>query len=248
MALVRDPGRAGCCGRWASRSTAATSRPREPARADDRRRRRVPLRRLVQGRRSRRGRAHQRRRHPPRARDHARDGDSARRLHQHRRGVLGHARRDARRVVPLRRPAPQSLRPHQVAGALRSGAADDGAGPAADHRDARPHLRPGRHQRDAHRAGGPAAQAAADHAAAHRVLLGARGRHRARSSAGDGAGHSSETYIITGPRHTFEEAFDLVAQLAKVPRAAAASRPPADAGHGRPDEPWCTKRSTCRRR
>lgn len=31
-------------------------------------------------------------------------------------------------------------------------------------------------------------------------------------------GNSSETYIITGPRHTFEDAFDLVAQLAKVPR------------------------------
>ena len=31
-------------------------------------------------------------------------------------------------------------------------------------------------------------------------------------------GNCSETYIITGPRHTFEDAFDLVAQLAKVPR------------------------------
>jgi hypothetical protein len=31
-------------------------------------------------------------------------------------------------------------------------------------------------------------------------------------------GQSGETYIITGPRHTFEEAFDLVATLAKVPR------------------------------
>jgi hypothetical protein len=31
-------------------------------------------------------------------------------------------------------------------------------------------------------------------------------------------GQPGETYIITGPRHTFEEAFDLVATLAKVPR------------------------------
>ncbi|MGE0462437.1 MAG: NAD-dependent epimerase/dehydratase family protein [Vicinamibacterales bacterium] len=31
-------------------------------------------------------------------------------------------------------------------------------------------------------------------------------------------GRPGETYIITGPRHTFEEAFDLVARLAKVPR------------------------------
>ena len=31
-------------------------------------------------------------------------------------------------------------------------------------------------------------------------------------------GKAGETYIITGPRHTFEEAFDLVARLAKVPR------------------------------
>ena len=31
-------------------------------------------------------------------------------------------------------------------------------------------------------------------------------------------GRSGETYIIAGPRHTFEEAFDLVARLAKVPR------------------------------
>jgi len=31
-------------------------------------------------------------------------------------------------------------------------------------------------------------------------------------------GQVGETYIITGPRHTFEEAFDLVARLAKVPR------------------------------
>jgi nucleoside-diphosphate-sugar epimerase len=31
-------------------------------------------------------------------------------------------------------------------------------------------------------------------------------------------GRAGETYIITGPRHTFEEAFDLAARLAKVPR------------------------------
>ncbi len=31
-------------------------------------------------------------------------------------------------------------------------------------------------------------------------------------------GRPGETYIIAGPRHTFEEAFDLVAGLAKVPR------------------------------
>jgi nucleoside-diphosphate-sugar epimerase len=31
-------------------------------------------------------------------------------------------------------------------------------------------------------------------------------------------GNTGETYILTGPRHTFEDAFDLVAQLAKVPR------------------------------
>jgi hypothetical protein len=31
-------------------------------------------------------------------------------------------------------------------------------------------------------------------------------------------GRPGETYIITGPRHTFEEAFDLVASLAGVPK------------------------------
>jgi hypothetical protein len=31
-------------------------------------------------------------------------------------------------------------------------------------------------------------------------------------------GHPGEAYIITGPRHTFEEAFDLIATLAKVPK------------------------------
>ena len=31
-------------------------------------------------------------------------------------------------------------------------------------------------------------------------------------------GRPGEAYIITGPRHTFEEAFDLIATLAKVPR------------------------------
>jgi nucleoside-diphosphate-sugar epimerase len=31
-------------------------------------------------------------------------------------------------------------------------------------------------------------------------------------------GRPGETYIITGPRHTFEEAFDLIATLAKVPK------------------------------
>jgi hypothetical protein len=31
-------------------------------------------------------------------------------------------------------------------------------------------------------------------------------------------GTPGETYIITGPRHTFEEAFDLVATLAGGPR------------------------------
>jgi nucleoside-diphosphate-sugar epimerase len=31
-------------------------------------------------------------------------------------------------------------------------------------------------------------------------------------------GRPGDAYIITGPRHTFEEAFDLVAMLAKVPR------------------------------
>ena len=31
-------------------------------------------------------------------------------------------------------------------------------------------------------------------------------------------GKTGEAYIISGPRHTFEDAFDLVARLAKVPR------------------------------
>lgn len=31
-------------------------------------------------------------------------------------------------------------------------------------------------------------------------------------------GRAGQTYLITGPRHTFEEAFDLVARLSKVPR------------------------------
>jgi hypothetical protein len=31
-------------------------------------------------------------------------------------------------------------------------------------------------------------------------------------------GVPGETYILTGPRHTFEEAFDLMARIARVPR------------------------------
>ena len=44
------------------------------------------------------------------------------------------------------------------------------------------------------------------------------------------AASSGETYIITGPRHTFEDAFDLVAQLAKVPRPLLHPGPRTDAG------------------
>ena len=42
--------------------------------------------------------------------------------------LLGHPGRHARRDLPLRRPAPERVRPHEVARALRGGAADDGAG------------------------------------------------------------------------------------------------------------------------
>ena len=139
-------------------------------------------RRLVQGRRRPgRGRAHQRRRHPQRAGDDARAGNSARRLHQHRRGVLGHARRDARRdatATTARTSVDYDRTKWQAHYEVALPMMADGL-PLID-RDARPRLRPGRHQRHAHRAGGPAARAAADHAGAHRVLLGARRRHRAR--------------------------------------------------------------------
>ena len=124
---------------------------------------------------------------------------------------------DTRGAMPDERyrydgPHLQRVRPHEVAGPLRGGAADDGAGAAARHRPARRHLRARRHQRHAHRARGPVCASAC------------RSRRGAPPSAGRTSrtprggtswrwrrGQPGETYIITGPRHTFEEAFDLVA-------------------------------------
>ena len=45
-------------------------------------------------------------------------------------------------------------------------------------------------------------------------------------------GKPGETYIIAGPRHTFEYAFDLAASIAKVRAPMLPSRPARDARHG----------------
>ena len=68
----------------------------------------------------------------------------------------------------------------------RVAAAENGRRAAALDRDARHGLRSRRYQRHAHRAGRPVARPPADDAGAHRLLLGARRRHRARPHPGDG--------------------------------------------------------------
>ena len=45
-------------------------------------------------------------------------------------------------------------------------------------------------------------------------------------------GKPGETYIIAGPRHTFEYAFDLAASIAQGSRADLPPRPAHDARHG----------------
>ena len=88
-------------------------------------------------------------------------------------------------------------------------------------RHARAGLRPRRHQRHAHRAGRPAARPAADDA---RPAPRSAGRTSKTPPAATSwpwrRARPGETYIITGPRHTFEYAFDVAAKFGEVRRAA----------------------------
>ena len=101
-------------------------------------------------------------------------------VHGNTRGEIGG------RNAPLQRAVREPLRPQQVARALRGRRADDARGPAARDRHAGPGLRSRRHEQRAHDAHPLPHAPAAAAARVERLLLGARGRRRARPRAGDG--------------------------------------------------------------